>query len=107
MKNLKKGVDTICAHEGEIVDEQFGGSVSPIFVSTSYEYIDKQVKRYPRYFNTPNQESLCKKNICIREFRICNDFWLRNGSYKYNTFGFFPRVTIYYFKKISMEEPGI
>ena len=61
MKNLKKGVNTICTHEGEIVDEQFGGSVSPIYVSTSYEFIDKEVRRYPRYFNTPNQESLCKK----------------------------------------------
>ena len=61
MKIKNRGVNTICTHNGEVVDEQFGGSVSPIFVSTSYEYIDKEISRYPRYFNTPNQEALCKK----------------------------------------------
>ena len=61
MKKNNKGENTICTHEGEVVDRQFGGSVSPIFVSTSYEYINKDISRYPRYFNTPNQEALCKK----------------------------------------------
>ena len=61
MKKSNKGRNTICTHEGEVVDTQFGGSVSPIFVSTSYEYINKDISRYPRYFNTPNQEALCKK----------------------------------------------
>ena len=61
MKKSNKGENTICTHEGEVVDTQFGGSVSPIFVSTSYEYINKDISRYPRYFNTPNQEALCKK----------------------------------------------
>ncbi|MDA9550704.1 PLP-dependent aspartate aminotransferase family protein [Flavobacteriaceae bacterium] len=61
MKNNNKGENTICTHEGEVIDKQFGGSVSPIFVSTSYEYINKDISRYPRYFNTPNQEALCKK----------------------------------------------
>ena len=35
--------------------------VSPIYMSTSYDFIDKSPKRYPRYFNTPNQELLAKK----------------------------------------------
>ena len=61
MKKNNMGENTICTHEGEVVDTQFGGSVSPIFVSTSYEYINKDISRYPRYFNTPNQEALCKK----------------------------------------------
>jgi cystathionine beta-lyase len=30
-------------------------------MSTSYDFIDKSTKRYPRYFNTPNQELLAKK----------------------------------------------
>ncbi|MCL4161969.1 UNVERIFIED_CONTAM: hypothetical protein GTU68_001131, partial [Idotea baltica] len=30
-------------------------------MSTSYAFDDVDVKRYPRYFNTPNQEGLCKK----------------------------------------------
>jgi len=61
MKKNNNRENTICTHEGEVVDTQFGGSVSPIFVSTSYEYINKDISRYPRYFNTPNQEALCKK----------------------------------------------
>ena len=58
-KNL--GLNSICAHVGEIRDEQFKGAVSPIYLSSSYEFLDVDVKRYPRYFNTPNQEYLSKK----------------------------------------------
>ena len=56
-----KGKHTICIHEGEIKDTQFGGAVSPIFMASSYPYIDADPMRYPRYFNTPNQEALGKK----------------------------------------------
>ncbi len=55
------GLNTICTHIGEVKDEQFKGAVSPIFLSSSYEFMDVDVKRYPRYFNTPNQEHLSKK----------------------------------------------
>ncbi|MCX7551860.1 trans-sulfuration enzyme family protein [Xanthomarina sp. F2636L] len=55
------GLNTICTHTGEIIDEQFKGAVSPIYMSTSYQFEDVDVKRYPRYFNTPNQEFLSKK----------------------------------------------
>ncbi len=58
---IKKGKHTICIHEGEIKDTQFGGAVSPIFMASSYEYLDADPMRYPRYFNTPNQEVLGKK----------------------------------------------
>ncbi len=58
-KNL--GENTICTHIGEIEDKQFKGAVSPMYLSTAYEFMDVDVKRYPRYFNTPNQEFLCKK----------------------------------------------
>lgn len=61
MSKLKYGLNTICTHVGEIKDEQFKGAVSPIFMSTSYQFDDVDVKRYPRYFNTPNQEHLSKK----------------------------------------------
>ncbi|MCA0131847.1 trans-sulfuration enzyme family protein [Winogradskyella alexanderae] len=57
----KYGLNTICTHVGEIKDKQFKGAVSPIFLSSSYEFLDVDVKRYPRYFNTPNQEYLAKK----------------------------------------------
>ncbi|MBA6152449.1 trans-sulfuration enzyme family protein [Gelidibacter maritimus] len=61
MSKSKYGLNTICTHVGEIKDEQFKGAVSPIYMSTSYQFDDVDVKRYPRYFNTPNQEHLSKK----------------------------------------------
>ncbi|MBO6881658.1 aminotransferase class I/II-fold pyridoxal phosphate-dependent enzyme [Winogradskyella sp.] len=61
MSKSELGLNTICTHVGEIRDEQFKGSVSPIYLSSSYEFFDVDVKRYPRYFNTPNQEYLSKK----------------------------------------------
>ena len=61
MENKKQGINTICTHVGETPDKQFKGAVSPIFLSSSYEFMDVDVKRYPRYFNTPNQEYLTKK----------------------------------------------
>ncbi len=61
MKEKQKGLNTICTHVGEVEDEQFKGAISPLYMSTSYAFEDVDIKRYPRYFNTPNQESLCKK----------------------------------------------
>lgn len=61
MSKKKLGLNTVCTHVGEIKDEQFKGAVSPIYLSTSYEFDNVDVKRYPRYFNTPNQEFLAKK----------------------------------------------
>lgn len=61
MKPNKLGVNTVCTHVGEIKDEQFKGAVSPLYMSSSYAYENVDVKRYPRYFNTPNQEALGKK----------------------------------------------
>lgn len=61
MKSNKKGINTICTHVGEVKDTQFQGAISPLFMSSSYQYDGVDVKRYPRYFNTPNQEALCKK----------------------------------------------
>ena len=61
MENEKLGLNTICTHIGEIKDERFKGSVSPVYLSTSYQFEDVDILRYPRYFNTPNQEYLSKK----------------------------------------------
>ncbi|QCW99748.1 PLP-dependent transferase [Aggregatimonas sangjinii] len=61
MNQRKKGLNTICTHTGEVKDEQFKGAISPLYMSTSYAFEDVDVKRYPRYFNTPNQEALSKK----------------------------------------------
>jgi cystathionine beta-lyase len=58
MEKEKFGVNTICTHTGEIKDIQFGGAISPIFMASSYPFMDVDVIRYPRYFNTPNQEAV-------------------------------------------------
>ncbi|MDA9234409.1 PLP-dependent aspartate aminotransferase family protein [Polaribacter sp.] len=60
-KNNDFGINTQCVHVGEVEDKQFKGAVSPIYMATSYAFDGVDVKRYPRYFNTPNQEMLCKK----------------------------------------------
>lgn len=65
--NNRLGINTICTHVGEIKDEQFKGAISPIYLSTSYEFDNVDVKRYPRYFNTPNQEMLCKKIAALEK----------------------------------------
>jgi len=56
-----KGKHTKCIHTGEINDTQFGGAISPIFMTNSYPFMDVEKVRYPRYFNTPNQEVIAKK----------------------------------------------
>lgn len=61
MSKSTYGLNTICTHVGEIKDEQFKGAISPMYLSTSYEFENVDIKRYPRYFNTPNQEHLSKK----------------------------------------------
>ena len=60
-KSKKLGINSTCVHVGEVKDEQFKGAISPIYMSTSYAFDGVEVKRYPRYLNTPNQEMLCKK----------------------------------------------
>jgi cystathionine beta-lyase len=67
MKTKKLGINTICTHVGEINDEQFKGAISPLYMSTSYAYEDVEIKRYPRYFNTPNQEALGKKIAALEK----------------------------------------
>ncbi|WP_205860362.1 trans-sulfuration enzyme family protein [Polaribacter sp. 11A2H] len=68
MKESKKfGINTTCVHVGEVKDEQFKGAVSPIYTATSYAFDGVDVKRYPRYFNTPNQEMLHKKIAALEK----------------------------------------
>lgn len=67
MSTVYKGTNTICTHTGEVKDEQFKGAISPMYLSSSYEFMDVDVKRYPRYFNTPNQEALSKKVAALEK----------------------------------------
>ena len=66
MEKSKKGVNTICTHVGELEDTRFKGAVSPLYMSSSYAYEGVDVKRYPRYFNTPNQKAVIDK-LCALE----------------------------------------
>ncbi len=61
MKQQKKGLNTICTHFGQLEDKEFKGAISPLYMGTAYAFEDIDVKRYPRYFNTPNQVALAKK----------------------------------------------
>ncbi|MBU2527211.1 MAG: PLP-dependent aspartate aminotransferase family protein [Bacteroidetes bacterium] len=61
MNQSFKSLNTTCTHVGEVADTQFKGAVSPLYMSTSYAYEDVAVKRYPRYYNTPNQVGVAQK----------------------------------------------
>ncbi len=54
---------TQSVHAGSEGDPRFGGLVTPIFPSSAYNY--DQLVRYPRYFNTPNQEAVVKKMAAL------------------------------------------
>ena len=63
-------IETICLHSGTLEDPIYKGAISPIYMSTAYQFNDVDEKRYPRYINTPNQEGLCKK-IVWSYFNFC------------------------------------
>ena len=63
---MKSGTDkfTKCVHAGKSLDS--AGVVADIQPSTASRYLDSGPQYYPRYFNTPNQQSLVEK-ICELE----------------------------------------
>lgn len=61
MDHKDLSLNASCVHLGELADPIYKGAVSPLYMSSSYAYEDVDIKRYPRYFNTPNQEALAKK----------------------------------------------
>lgn len=65
MAAKQQGINTICTHAGELEDKEFKGAVSPLYMSTSYAFEGVEEKRYPRYFNTPNQRALAKKMAAL------------------------------------------
>ncbi|MDX1364256.1 trans-sulfuration enzyme family protein [Arenibacter latericius] len=67
MDQHKKGLNTVCTHTGELEDKTYKGAVSPLYMSTSYAFENVDVKRYPRYFNTPNQVGLAKKIAALEK----------------------------------------
>ncbi len=58
--------ETLCVHSGTYHDAATRGVNTPIFTSSSFEYLDRDDCPYPRYFNTPNQEAAVRK-LCALE----------------------------------------
>jgi len=58
--------DTQCVHSGTYADPQTRGINTPIYTSSSFEYLDMPENIYPRYFNTPNQKAIIDK-LCALE----------------------------------------
>ncbi|NPU84930.1 MAG: PLP-dependent transferase [Syntrophaceae bacterium] len=58
--------ETICVHGGTYRDAATRGVNTPIFTSSSFEYLDRDDIPYPRYFNTPNQDAVVRK-LCALE----------------------------------------
>ncbi len=58
--------ETQCVHSGNYRDAATRGLNTPIFTSSSYEYLDRPDCPYPRYFNTPNQDAVVRK-LCALE----------------------------------------
>jgi len=55
------GKYTQCVHTGTISDRVMRGVNSPLYASSSFEYMDVSDSMYPRYNNTPNQKAVAKK----------------------------------------------
>jgi cystathionine beta-lyase len=58
--------ETICVRSGTYHDAATGGVNTPIFTSSSFEYLNREDCPYPRYFNTPNQDAVVRK-VCALE----------------------------------------
>jgi cystathionine beta-lyase/cystathionine gamma-synthase len=58
--------ETQCVHSGTVRDTITGGVNSPIFTSSAFGYLDRELVAYPRYFNTPNQQAVVEK-VCALE----------------------------------------
>jgi len=58
--------NTQCVHSGTYIDRATGGINTPVFTSSSFEYMDAPQTVYPRYFNTPNQKTIIEK-LCALE----------------------------------------
>jgi len=55
------GKNTQCVHSGTAPDRVTRGLNTPVYTSSSFEYLDAPENVYPRYYNTPNQHAVVKK----------------------------------------------
>ena len=59
--------ETLFVHNGTYHDSATRGVNTPIFTSSSFEYLDRENCPYPRYFNTPNQDTVVRKMSSLEE----------------------------------------
>jgi cystathionine beta-lyase/cystathionine gamma-synthase len=64
MRSMQK--NTMCVHSGTRKDVATRGLNTPIYPSSSFEYLDVPENIYPRYYNTPNQKAVTEK-LCALE----------------------------------------
>ncbi|EMR01897.1 trans-sulfuration enzyme family protein [Cesiribacter andamanensis] len=57
---------TQCVHSGTQIDGDVKGVNTPIHTSSAFGYGDPAKNKYPRYFNTPNQQAVVDK-LCALE----------------------------------------
>lgn len=57
---------TLCVHAGTKSGESRGIN-TPVYTSTSYAYLDTEERRYPRYFNIPNQKAVIEKLAALEQ----------------------------------------
>jgi len=62
-----KRFPTRCVHAGTIRDELKKGINTPIYTSTSFEFIDQEDTIYPRYLNTPNEKAVAEKIASLED----------------------------------------
>jgi cysteine-S-conjugate beta-lyase len=64
---MEYSTSTLCVHSGtQHPEEGTRGINSPVYVSTSFAYLNSEERIYPRYFNTPNQQAIIDK-LCALE----------------------------------------
>ena len=59
--------ETVCVQSGTYHDAATRGVNTPIFTSSSFEYLGRDEIPYPRHFNTPNQEAVVAKLCRLEE----------------------------------------
>jgi len=62
------GFSTQAVHAGTYHDRETGGACSPVFTSTAFAFPNAAEENfYPRYFNTPNQQVICRKIAALEK----------------------------------------
>ena len=89
---MTKGVgvhqETICVHSSTYHDAATRGVNTPIFTSSSFEYLGRDEVVYPRHFNTPNQEAVVAKICSLEEAE--NGVLFSSGMAAMSSTGFGP-----------------